>query len=84
MLYHTARSHVLFRILFKGNSNKIFYPFILHISCLPWPLSIGLKHLRFCNDFSESFEFFEIDSAQYDTARSQVPRSIILLEQKLI
>ena len=41
-------------------------------------LVMGQNIFDFCKDFAELFEFFEIDSAQYDTARSQVPRSMIL------
>ena len=32
---------------------------------------------NFCQDFAELLEFFEIDAAQYHTAPSQVPRSMI-------
>ena len=44
--YHTARSHVTFRIFLKGQSNEILYLFFRN-SSLPWPLSNGLKYFKF-------------------------------------
>ena len=62
----------------NGQSNEIFDPKFFFHSNRPGPLTNGLKYrLVFGLDFAEIFEFFR-SSAQYHTALSQIPRSIIL------
>ena len=87
--YDTARSQVpcsiilyrvkwLFRILFKRTVKQDFLPVLFIIRVCPGHWGLGWNIFIFGFVFAEIFKFFEIDSAQYHIARSQVLHSIIL------
>ena len=63
--------------LLKGQSNEIFDPQFFSLSEPAWATDQWVKYFRILFRFPKIFKCFR-SSAQYYTALSQVPRSIIL------